>query len=180
MPALDIDALDTLPRDLHQAITTADLPPLDDGGANPRLAAYLTEFPTLGLTDTVTDDAIALCKSGLWLLAGDLDRSHTISQDLDSAEGSLWHGMMHRREGDFGNAKYWFRRAGDHPMYRQVVHHAPDLPAELQRSGGLDPMAFVDACQAATRGAGGSVDTAACRRVQWVEWQCLFAACLAK
>src|SRR5688572_13247850 len=53
--------------------------------------------------------------AGLWLYVDDLDRSHRISQDLDNQTGSMWHAIMHRREGDFANSLYWLRRAGDHP-----------------------------------------------------------------
>ena len=51
-------------------------------------------------------------EAGLWLYVDDLDRSHTLSQAIETPIGSLWHGIMHRREGDFWNSKYWFRRAG--------------------------------------------------------------------
>ena len=51
--------------------------------------------------------------AGIWLYVDDLDRSHTISQSLDTVEGSLWHAIMHRRESDFSNSKYWLRLAYD-------------------------------------------------------------------
>jgi hypothetical protein len=50
-------------------------------------------------------------QAGLWLYVDDLDRSHHVSQSIETPVGSYWHGIMHRREGDFSNAKYWFRRA---------------------------------------------------------------------
>ena len=49
--------------------------------------------------------------SALWLYVDELDRSHTISQGIHTATGSYWHGIMHRREGDFGNSHYWFTKA---------------------------------------------------------------------
>src|SRR4051812_4745927 len=45
--------------------------------------------------------------AGLWLYVDDLDRSHTVSQSITDATGSFWHGIMHRREGDFANSHYW-------------------------------------------------------------------------
>src|SRR4029079_6033740 len=54
------------------------------------------------------------CLAGLWLVYDFLDESHRISQDIDTSTGSFWHGVMHRREGDFSNGKYWFRRVGSH------------------------------------------------------------------
>jgi len=42
---------------------------------------------------------------------GDWDRAHTIAQDIDDEPGSLVHAYLHRKEGDLGNAGYWYRRA---------------------------------------------------------------------
>jgi hypothetical protein len=53
-----------------------------------------------------------LVKGGLLYASNMLDEAHSIFQDVDSPEGSYWHGMVHRREGDFENARYWFMRAG--------------------------------------------------------------------
>ncbi len=91
--------------------------------------------------DPVTDASMAqCCLSGLWLLHNCLDRSHSISQDIDSAEGSYWHGIMHRMEGDFGNSKYWFGRVGQHPVFEMLNQQTP---------GGWNYRDFVDACEAA-------------------------------
>ena len=42
---------------------------------------------------------------------GDWDRAHTIAQDIDDLQGSWVHAYLHRKEGDLGNAAYWYRRA---------------------------------------------------------------------
>jgi hypothetical protein len=56
--------------------------------------------------------AAKLFVGGLWYAVDDLDSAHEIFQEDSSVEGSYWHGMLHRREGDYFNARYWFRRAG--------------------------------------------------------------------
>ena len=117
-----------------------------------------------GPTRVVDQDAARCCLSGCWLLVDDLDASHTISQAIDTPSGSWWHGIMHRREGDFGNAKYWFGRAGDHP--------AVDLLAA--QFGGWDPYDFVDACQRAVATGDGLDD---CLDRQQAEWETLFDWC---
>jgi hypothetical protein len=53
--------------------------------------------------------------SALWLWHDYLDESHIISQKIDTPTGSFWHAIMHRREGDFSNSKYWYARCADHP-----------------------------------------------------------------
>lgn len=68
--------------------------------------------------------------AGLWLYVGDLDRSHGLSQGLDDSTGAAWHAVMHRREGDHCNSKYWYRRAEGHPA--------------LRRGLGMEPQRFVD------------------------------------
>lgn len=52
------------------------------------------------------------CKA-LWFEAkGDWDKAHKIVQDLSSKEAAWVHAYLHRKEGDEGNAGYWYRRAG--------------------------------------------------------------------
>ena len=120
----------------------------------------------------------AACLAGLWLYFDDLDESHRLSQEIETPTGSYWHGLMHRRERDFGNAKYWFRRVGGHPVFPAVAAAASALDA-----GGLlgrplnpwDPFAFVDCCEAAL--AGRSPTEMLCRQVQQREWEILFDYC---
>ncbi len=71
------------------------------------------------------------CLSGLLLAHDLLDASHTISQEIESGEGSYWHGVMHRREGDYSNAKYWFRRVGLHPIHGELAAESAALRNQL-------------------------------------------------
>lgn len=86
-----------------------------------------------------------------------LDESHGISQNLTDSTGSFLHGMMHRREPDYSNAKYWFRRVVQHPAYETIVQRldkqlndaspAQDFRDRLLRQGAWDPFGFVDLCE---------------------------------
>jgi hypothetical protein len=59
--------------------------------------------------------------AGLYLWNESLEPSHIISQEITSPTGSYWHGLIHRMEGDFSNAKYWFTDARHHPISTQLV-----------------------------------------------------------
>jgi len=83
-----------------------------------------------------------------------LESAHAISQTLEDALGSHLHGMMHRREGDYGNAKYWFRRAGSIPCLATLAATVAGRPglAFLAVSGQWQADAFVDCCASVAAG----------------------------
>jgi hypothetical protein len=41
---------------------------------------------------------------------GDWDQAHRIAQDVDDASSAWVHAYLHRKEGDSGNAAYWYDR----------------------------------------------------------------------
>jgi hypothetical protein len=43
---------------------------------------------------------------------GDWTAAHEAAQTVDGPEGAWVHAYLHRKEGDAGNAAYWYRRAG--------------------------------------------------------------------
>jgi len=46
-------------------------------------------------------------------LAGEWDAAHQLVQHYgDGAMASWLHAVLHKIEGDLGNARYWYRRAG--------------------------------------------------------------------
>ncbi|RXH56485.1 hypothetical protein [Granulicella sibirica] len=46
-----------------------------------------------------------------WDGKGDWEKAHMIAQDVDGPDGAWVHAYLHRREGDIGNAGYWYRQA---------------------------------------------------------------------
>jgi hypothetical protein len=42
---------------------------------------------------------------------GDWTEAHRIAQDIEDVTGAWIHAYLHRKEGDLGNAGYWYRRA---------------------------------------------------------------------
>lgn len=132
-------------------------------------------------------NAARACVAGLLLLYDGLDESHTISQELEDATGSYWHGIMHRREPDYGNAKYWFARVRRHPVFPAVAAAAQELARDsLERQAwpkakwllnqeSWQAEVFVDLCQAA-RSAGPAADLL-CRHIQRKECELLLDFC---
>lgn len=112
--------------------------------------------------------------SGLWMYFSCLDEAHTIAQDMSTTEGSFWHGIMHRQEPDPGNAGYWFRRVGQHPIFPALQSAAHDLGYDTGPR--WDPYRFIDFCEEA-RQSPGSADEQLALQVQRAEWQLLFDYC---
>jgi hypothetical protein len=65
------------------------------------------------LKDNTPPASLRPSLSALWYDAkGDWNKSHDIAQDIRDSEGSWIHAYLHRKEGDEGNASYWYGRAG--------------------------------------------------------------------
>jgi hypothetical protein len=118
--------------------------------------------------------------SGLWLYFSCFDESHRISQDLHTSEGSFWHAIAHRREPDAGNAAYWFRRAGSHPVFPALRSAASGIVegrnAGFRPGDKWDPFAFIDYCETA-RARPASGEQRIAMEIQLAEWQLLFDYC---
>jgi hypothetical protein len=122
-------------------------------------------------------------ESALYLYFSDLDHSHRISQDIGSTTGSFLHGIMHRQEPDYSNAKYWFRKVASHPVYKSLrdaaLHDLPresKLRNEIQSRPEWDPYWMIDHCDAAY-GSGGQELENDLLIIQSLEWRLLFDYC---
>lgn len=109
--------------------------------------------------DAGKEGASQAVKAGLLLWNDDLDGCHSIAQELSDECGAYLHGIMHRREPDYGNAKYWFRRVGEPPLFPQLQAAALDLldgtpgledyRKALKSTPAWDPFRMVDWCESA-------------------------------
>lgn len=115
---------------------------LDQSQINRWISSLNEEF-------SLSDDTRKFLHALVLLWNDFLEPSHSIVQSMGHPEASYIHGMMHRREEDFGNAKYWFRRA--YPLDNQsqfdtlITKYISDLNADY--SGEWEPAKFVDQCQ---------------------------------
>jgi len=160
------------------------------GPGRPNKAALplLEKLSAESIFESVSDPDMAdCCVAGLWLWHDFLDRSHDYSQQIGSPSGSYWHAIMHRREPDYSNSKYWYRRVGHHPIFEplqeQIVELADQmenepLVAEMVGNDTFDGFAFVDLCAEVGRGKAELEDF--CREVTRREWQLLFDYCYAR
>lgn len=138
------------------------LPELGPGSPQAALHAQLAEAAK-GLPPA--------CAAGLWLRFDFLDAAHQICQaDEGNADRDFWHAVMHRREPDAFNSKYWWQKVGSHPVLHRLREESPSLGYTF-----TSPQDFVDFCER-VRGSN-TPDEELAKRVQQLEWQLLFDHC---
>jgi hypothetical protein len=162
-----------------------ELAPRHPGGNRQWLAGLLKQLKPQKYFDGAGDPCEAeAVLAGLLQINDYLDESHNHSQSIQGegqdANGDYWHGIMHRREPDYGNGKYWFRRVGHHPCFDLLPalagqafdecksSDAADWKHRVAGSNSWDGAAFIDLCQAAERSSDPELTTAA-KRIQWAE-----------
>ena len=182
MTAFDSRAYGPIFEDLLSIDGCRDLGPGTPNGSVESSLSALSLEGGFAHTTVVDHEMARLCCSAVWLWHNYLDESHTISQDVPTSSGSYWHGIMHRREPDYPNSKYWFRRVGSHPVFERLRQGAGNLAETydtdstrfLGNQPTWDPFRFVDLCETA-HSTGFKADL--CVQIQMREWQLLFDHC---
>lgn len=127
------------------------------------------------------EDSAACVLAGLWLWHDFLDRSHRIVQNISTPSGAFWHAIIHRREGDFWNSKYWFARCANHPILPTLASNASaalnPYPADASllklTHRGWDSEAFVDLVEEVNQSPE-DPRYPLCVQLQQLEWRLLF------
>lgn len=112
--------------------------------------------------------------AGLYLYCGCWDDAHTAADRREDRNGYFWHAIVHRQEPDPGNAAYWFRMTGKHPIFARLAREAG--ASGYPTSSEWDPLAFIEFCESA-RLRPGSADEPLALEIQLLEWQLLFDYC---
>ena len=178
---LAVKILEANPRAYESLVFEGPAPALAqqllDGVEPKQLLAAPAALPSAG----------AALLAGLWLWHDGLDECHRIVQkpsDEGDATFAFWHAMMHRREGDFSNSKYWYARAGSHPAVQilaaqagGIVNQAPADKSLLRLiARGWDSRALVDLVEA-VHGDPSDARRAIAVQLQKLEWKVLWDFC---
>jgi hypothetical protein len=170
----------------NKLLATSEPPELGPGPRAGRLPEAQLERDLKGLTDSLKspERKKQLIRALILLWHDHLDTAHTIAQDVDNPDGAFVHGIMHRREPDYSNAKYWFRRVGAHPIFPRLAERvsallkpgtqpSQQLSTMLLASGAWDPFGFVDACQLASKPSATTEQVSLLREIQRIETELL-------
>jgi hypothetical protein len=154
------------------------LAPLVCGSPNAEAHKKLTGADPKGLFGGSKHSKSAMV--GLWLYHSCFEEAHQLADSLKTTEGLLWHAIIHRQEPDSGNAAYWFRRAGPHPIFPRLAREAIQItdryPGAEFRVGVWDPYSYIAFHERAQSQPGTEQEQAA-REIQRLEWQLLFDHC---
>lgn len=107
----------------------------------------------------------------LYMRIGCMEPSHENVQNAKRGLGAYIHGVLHRMEGDYWNANYWFDRVQDPKLLERISDHI----SQLAKAHGLTvpiwsgPSNFVEACKASRSEPDEALEVLA----QW-EWQALW------
>ena len=139
-----------LPQPLYAIFNTPSLPGLGPERRDDALPLSKLEndLESAVSQSGVSGDNADLVRSAALLWHDHLDAPHTLSQDIRSNDGSFLHGIMHRREPDYPNAKYWFNRVGTHDAFPKIFDRAKTILNGTSLSHLVerewDPFAVVD------------------------------------
>jgi hypothetical protein len=153
---------------------------------HPKLAKALTESTLAPLFPGSTRPSRLALAAGLLQILDFWDASHNAAQEADdlgeASTAAYWHGIAHRREPDPGNAQYWARRVGRHPIHPALADAARAISeASSDRAANpgnaWSPTTLIDL---ATRAKPGTPQAKMAQKLQRIEMICLLETSLGR
>ena len=180
---------DSVLAEFWQQFGTAEPPELTSGprpGVLDRRAISQRIDAFLGKV-TLRGDSAALMRAATLLYHDHQDDAHDLVADRTDGSAAFLHGIVHRREPDYWNAKYWFRQCELHPAHSTLAARLATWsnPQEVAAAraltlpGTFDPFAFVDACDSCGRVDPKSPQVAILRKIQHAEFEAIVQHLLA-
>jgi hypothetical protein len=175
-----------LADDFRALIATPDLPDLGSLPRPSRLSADELEsrLGAFFAAKAVAAPLQPLLRSAALLWHDHLDPCHQLSRPIPTTDGNFLHGIMHRREGAYANAKSCFHRVGRHGAFREIARQATrsltserqnELLARLVPNGLWDPFALIDICEQVAGAGEADPRRPALAKVQEIEFNVLLA-----
>lgn len=83
------------------------------------------------LTQSTPPASLSSALEALWYDGkGDWESAHNVAQEINTKDGAWIHAYLHRKEGDLGNASYWYHRASQ-PLSKKSL---PDEWEEITKA----------------------------------------------
>jgi hypothetical protein len=143
-------------------------------------SAWVAVFPSVPQRTRLNLSAGLLQIHDFWHASHDAAQR---ADDLGEREFSAyWHGIAHRREPDAGNAAYWFRRVGKHPVHKPLAEAGrtlldqegdAQLADRLIPGGAWNSMVMIELC---TQARPGTREETLARKLQRLEMWLLLEA----
>ncbi len=124
-----------------------------------------------------------LIQSALYLCFDCFEEAHNIAQDHEGPIGNWLHAILHRREPDAGNSKYWYARVhAPAKVYEGIGNKAladlkenpaselESLVKKMEKSKTWEPEAFVDLCDRFRQEDSDSPAYRTLAKIQEIEW----------
>jgi hypothetical protein len=180
------DVIAALAHDAMGGDDSPGLPLVQAEPRNPQLARALAEPAWAGVFPSAASRSRLALAAGLLQIYDFWDASHEAAQKADDLGerdfSAYWHGIAHRREPDPGNAAYWFRRVGRHPVLTLLArtarslldeHGDASLAGRLISGDAWNAFAMIDLC---TEARPGTPRETFARRLQRLEMWLLLGA----
>ena len=165
--------------DILEPQLASAMPTLLHPSPSPPLFGELDRLVDSFVTSKITDTYKTI-RAAMLILADDLSEAHNIVQSIHSSPAAAFHAIIHRREADFWNSNYWWRRAHSLPWPTLPAQLAPLLQAHQSTLSTLctstyAPSAFTDAVE---RHHNDPALTPTLLEIQRLEWKSLLISTL--